>query len=146
MRIVIDTNALIDASSDAYHYASRIIDLVISGQVQAYANKSTLKENQFLSSKKISDDGYLKKLEYFFNAVLPVDSGERLQVVTDDPQDNKILESAVASKADYLITSDKHLLRLEKFRGTKIVRPNEFWSIYADEGEGWTRWLRDFIR
>jgi uncharacterized protein len=144
-RVVIDTNLLIDGSSDFYHYGNRIIDLAIGGQIEAYANKSTLRENKFLASKKITDEGYLKKLEYFFETVKHVDYIERLDVV-EDKEDNKILESAIACKADYLITSDRHLLKIEKFKGIKIVTPSKFWQVWEEEGEGWTKWIKDFIR
>ena len=146
LKIVIDTNLLIDGAEDFYHYGNRIIDLVISGQVEAFANKSTLRENKFLVSKKITDDGYLKKLEYFFEVVQPVENIERLDVVKDDSQDNKILESAVAAGADYLVTSDKHLLKLEKYKRVRIVTPAGFWRMYEDEGEyGWQKWLKNFV-
>ena len=145
LKVVIDTNALIDASNDDHSYANRIIDLVIARQVEAYANKGTLRENKFLAQKKINDEGYLKKLEYFFEMVSQIGLGESLHVVEDD-EDNKILESAVACAADYLITSDRHLLKLEKFQGTKIVRPEEFWNNYEDEGEGWMKWIKAFMK
>ena len=146
LKVVIDTNLLIDGSSDFYNYGNRIIDLVIGGQIEAYANTATLRENKFLANKKITDEGYLKKLEYFFETIKPVNNSQRLNVVIDDSEDNKILESAVASGADYLITSDRHLLKIEKYKGVKIVRPAEFWSIYENEGEGWARWIKNFVR
>ncbi|OGE87997.1 MAG: putative toxin-antitoxin system toxin component, PIN family [Candidatus Doudnabacteria bacterium RIFCSPLOWO2_02_FULL_49_13] len=145
LKVVIDTNVLIDASEDYYRYANRILDLVIANQIMAYANRATLNENKFLARRKISDEGYLKKLEYFFEVVQPVATGEKLRIV-EDPEDDKILESAVASGADYLITSDLHLLKLEKYHGVRIVRPAEFWSIWEDEGEGWVNWLSNFIK
>lgn len=145
LKVVIDTNLLIDGASDFYHYGNRIIDLVIGGQIEAYANRSTLRENKLLADRKVTDEGYLKKLEYFFETIQPVPYIGRLDVV-EDAEDNKILESAVACNADYLITSDHHLLKIEKYKGIKIVRPSEFWSLYQDEGEGWMNWMRNFIK
>ena len=145
LKVVIDTNLLIDGASDFYHYGNRIIDLVISGQVQAYANRGTLRENKFLAGKKITDEGYQKKLEYFYDSLKTVPNIDRLDVV-EDREDNKILESAVACGADFLITSDRHLLKLEKYKGIRIVRPAEFWHRYEDEGEGWAKWLMNFIK
>ena len=112
LKVVIDTNLLIDGASDFYNYANRIIDLVIAGQVEAYANRSTIRENRLLVGKKVLEAGYRKKLEYFFELVKPVENIERLDIVEDDSQDNKILESAVGAQADYLITSDRPLLFL----------------------------------
>lgn len=145
LKIVIDTNLLIDGSTDSYNFGNRIIDLVISGNVKTYANRATLRENKLLAQEKINDEGYLKKLEYFYNAVNLVDSINRISVV-EDHEDNKILESAIAASADYLITSDHHLLKLESFKGVKIIRPDSFWQIWEEEGEsGWTKWLDMFI-
>jgi len=55
---------------------------------------------------------------------------EKLQVVKEDPADNKIIEAAIAGKADYILTGDKHLLKLKEFRGIKIVSPEEFCKTF----------------
>lgn len=146
LKVVIDTNLLIDGSQDFNNFGNRIIDLVISGNIEAYANKSTLRENKFLAGKKIDDQGYLKKLEYFYEMVRPIELSHHLKVV-EDREDDKILESAVAAKADYLITSDQHLLKLEDFHGVRIIRPGAFWQIWEEEGEtGWSKWINSFLR
>jgi uncharacterized protein len=51
---------------------------------------------------------------------------ERLDVVKDDPTDNRILECAQAGKSEYLITRDKHLLKRKSFAPTKIVLAADF--------------------
>ena len=55
---------------------------------------------------------------------------ERLAVIADDP-DNRILECAVASQADFIISGDKYLLNLRNFQGIKIVTPAEFLESFA---------------
>jgi uncharacterized protein len=47
-------------------------------------------------------------------------------VIHEDPSDDKFLECAVAGKAAFIVTGDKHLLRLGRFRGIRIVKPREF--------------------
>ncbi len=37
-----------------------------------------------------------------------------------DEPDNRVLEAAVAGKADYIVSGDKHLLDLDQFEGVKI--------------------------
>lgn len=51
-----------------------------------------------------------------------------LHVVKNDPADNRVLECALAARADWIVTGDKGLLGLRKFRGIKILSPNEFLS------------------
>ncbi len=51
-----------------------------------------------------------------------------------DPDDNHILECAVASRADYLVTGDKALLDLHPFHHIPILRPREFLDLKPWEG------------
>lgn len=144
LKIVLDTNALLDGSTDDYNFCNRIINEVIAGNLEAYANRQTLSENKLLAGKKILDPGYSKRLEYFFTKIKLVPT-RKLNQVLDDPEDNKILASAIAARADYLITSDKHLLSLE-VRNLNIATPAQFWSVYMENSEGgWVEWLGKFI-
>ena len=141
MKIVLDTNVLIDGFKDEFSYGKRIIDEVRSGNIEAFANQQTLRENQFISGKIIQSGDYQKELDEFFAQINWVVNRRQIRVVSD-PEDNKILESAVEARADYLITNDKALLELEKYRAVKIVTPIEFWSLYKDEGSSkWQEWI-----
>lgn len=51
---------------------------------------------------------------------------ETLNVIEEDPDDNRILECACEARSDFLVTRDKDLLRLARFRGTDIVPPERF--------------------
>jgi putative PIN family toxin of toxin-antitoxin system len=46
-----------------------------------------------------------------------------LRVVADDPDDDRILECALAGKADLIVSGDRHLRKLKSFRGIGIVQP-----------------------
>ena len=52
-----------------------------------------------------------------------------LDVIVDDPDDNRILECAVAGNADLIVSGDRHLTRLKSVQGTGIVRPADFLRI-----------------
>jgi putative PIN family toxin of toxin-antitoxin system len=49
-----------------------------------------------------------------------------LKVVNDDPDDDRILECALAGEADYIVSGDKHLLKLGSYQGISIVTAREF--------------------
>jgi putative PIN family toxin of toxin-antitoxin system len=51
-------------------------------------------------------------------------------VIRDDPSDDKFLEAAVAEKASYIISGDKHLLTLSEFQGIQILKPKDFAHRY----------------
>ena len=46
-----------------------------------------------------------------------------------DPEDNKILEAAIAARADMIVTGDKDLLTLKNIEGIHIATPREFLQI-----------------
>lgn len=48
-----------------------------------------------------------------------------------DIKDNMILELALETNADYVITGDKDLLTLENYNGTNILKPSQFLMIVS---------------
>lgn len=57
----------------------------------------------------------------------------KLHVINEDTEDNKILECALAARANIIVSGDKHLLSLGKFRKTRIVTPREFFDSLSKE-------------
>ena len=55
-----------------------------------------------------------------------VSSTETLDVVKADPNDNRILECAVAAGSDVIVTGDAHLLQLGTYRAIKIMKVADF--------------------
>lgn len=60
--------------------------------------------------------------------VFPV---EHLSVVLSDPDDDKFLEAAVEGNAQYIVSQDKHLLRIKEYRGIKVIPPEKFLEAVA---------------
>jgi putative PIN family toxin of toxin-antitoxin system len=54
---------------------------------------------------------------------------QKLNVIREDPPDNRILECAVEGKSEYLVTRDNDLLRLGCYQGTKIIKVADFLGI-----------------
>ncbi len=55
---------------------------------------------------------------------------EKLFIIREDPADNRVLECAIAAKAQAIVSGDKHLLNLRKFREIFILSPADFLSKY----------------
>ena len=60
--------------------------------------------------------------------------GERADVITEDPADNRVLECAEAFRADYIISGDEHIVRLREYKGIKIIRTAQFLDMIKDKG------------
>jgi predicted nucleic acid-binding protein len=57
---------------------------------------------------------------------------ESVDVVEDDPTDNRILECALAAGAELVVTGDKkHLLPLGSFGGVSIVGLRDFLAAFS---------------
>jgi putative PIN family toxin of toxin-antitoxin system len=56
-----------------------------------------------------------------------------LHVIEDDPDDNRVLECAVKGNADYIVTGDRHLLRLGSYGAISILTVRQF--LEAAEAE-----------
>jgi len=55
---------------------------------------------------------------------------EPFLAIADDPDDNRILECAVAARAHVIVTGDDDLLRLKNFEGIEILKPRPFLNRY----------------
>jgi uncharacterized protein len=135
MKIVLDTNVLINGFKDEYSYEKKIIDAVIAGEIEAFANKQTLRENRLISSELIDSDEYQKDLDNFFAQINWVVNLRQIHAVRDS-EDNKILESAVQAGADFLITSDNDLLSLNEYQKIKIINPAPILGQVQRRGDG----------
>ena len=52
---------------------------------------------------------------------------KRIKAVPGDESDNRVLECAVQSKAEYIVSGDQqHLLPLKNYQGIKIISPARF--------------------
>src|SRR3989344_264187 len=52
-----------------------------------------------------------------------------VNIIKDDPEDNKVLECAETGKVDYIVSGDVHLLNLKQYKGVKIVQSKSILDI-----------------
>ncbi len=51
-------------------------------------------------------------------------------VVADDPDDDEVIACAVAAKANYIISGDRHLLKIGNYDDIFIVNANQFIDLF----------------
>ena len=54
---------------------------------------------------------------------------QEISVIKEHPSDNKFLVCAISCQASFIISGDKHLLKLKEFQGIPIVTPKKFLKI-----------------
>ncbi len=131
MRVVLDTNVLISATLWNESVSQKLLFKLIKFNVLIYSSLEILSEYK----KVLKRDFDYSEAEIFFiiekvvSFMNIIETFVRLDVVKDDEDDNKIVECAAQSLADYIITYDKHLLKIKKYKDIKIITPEEALKI-----------------
>lgn len=128
LRVVLDTNVLISAILFGGK-PRQVLEKAISREIQLCISESILEELQGVLLRPKFDytpeavQIILTEIISISDFVNPL---KTLRVVSEDAEDNRILECAVEAEANFLITGDIHLLRLRRYRGVKILSPGAF--------------------
>lgn len=135
-RVVADTNVLISAVMFG-GLPKTFLDLALLGSLSLVTSAALLDElDEKLRLKfQISADDVSTiraKLEATAELVSPVTT---LQVVTDDPDDNRVLECAIEGSADCIVSGDRHLLKIVAYESIPILSVRQCLNvIQAEQG------------
>jgi putative PIN family toxin of toxin-antitoxin system len=135
VRVVLDTNAVVSALLFS-GVSSKLVSLWQNGLITPLLSREILDEYlRVLSYPKFElSEEEIKEL--IQEEILPfaevVKPKTRLRVVRRDPSDNKFLECAVAGKASVIISGDKDLLSLGRYRQIRIQSPAQFLADHPD--------------
>ena len=131
-KVCLDTNVIVSAVVFGGK-CQEITDLISLGKIDLVISVAILNETAIVLRDKFekSDEEVRRTIRLFLVLGNMVDPKKMIKVLPYDP-DNRILECAVAGKADYLVTGDKkHLLPMRQYKGIKIVSPSEFLKLIA---------------
>jgi uncharacterized protein len=131
MRIAFDTNVYIAAVLRG-GFAEDIIALADKGVVTLLTSKEILSEleKKLLSKFNFSKeqvDLIIRRIKKLSSIIVPT---EKISKIQRDPEDNKILECAVAGKADLIVSSDQDLIQLKMFEGIPIIHPKTLFYTF----------------
>jgi putative PIN family toxin of toxin-antitoxin system len=129
MSVTLDTNVYVSA----LQYAGRSAHLL--GMAQAHTltidiSNHIEQELVRVLREDFAWEGYrlrfmAEHLRALTNRVTPA----MTVAVVDDPDDNRIIECALAGASEYIITSDNALLRVGEYAGIKILRAADFFAL-----------------
>jgi putative PIN family toxin of toxin-antitoxin system len=127
MRVVADTNILISAF--LFGGLPRVfLDRGIAGAFSLVTSGALLDElDEKLSGKfAVPESKALAFLSQLKSNAAVVNPSFVLDAVFDDPDDNRVLECAIAGKANCIVSGDRHLLRLGSYEGIAIHTVRQF--------------------
>ncbi|MBU4266951.1 MAG: putative toxin-antitoxin system toxin component, PIN family [Candidatus Altiarchaeales archaeon] len=128
---VLDTNILVSAAI-ARGNEFELLELAKEGRYELILSTGILEEFEGVVSQERF--GFTKNIrEEIINNVIKiakiVDPKGKIDAIKEDPDDNKIIECALEGKADYIISGDKHLLKLGKFQGIEVITTTKFLEL-----------------
>jgi len=129
MKGVLDTNVFISGIFWEGNFCSQVIDKWRKGEFDLISSEELIEELvKTLKCFKIQldEETIVNWRNIIIGNAIIVETSERLEIIKEDSDDNKFLETAIAGKADFIISQDNHLLKLREFHGIKIITPEEF--------------------
>jgi len=139
IKAVLDANVLVSAILTSKGHPAKILNKWKAGAFDLVMSLSILKEigrvifypkiKKRLSWSDLEIDEFLLGLAQFS---IMVSKESKIDVIKEDPTENKYLACAQKGKADFIVTGDQHLLKLQNYKGVKIVTPKAFLNILKE--------------
>jgi putative PIN family toxin of toxin-antitoxin system len=126
--IVFDSNVYISGLVFSKGNPRALLQMAMDGALQVAVSDFIVQEVKRVLREKfhLSSEDLQEAEELIAGCTQHVVPTEYLEVMVEDPNDNPILECAVAAGADVIVSGDTDLLRVGRFRGIRIVSPAEF--------------------
>jgi len=136
-KLILDTNVVISALIQKSFPHFIVYDFVLNGKMQLCLSESLLSEysdvlsrpkftgiNNFEHNAKIVLNRFTK-IALFYEPKIHLD-------IIKDKSDNKLLELADESCADFLITGNSVDFTISHYKQTQILSPRNFFSMFID--------------
>jgi putative PIN family toxin of toxin-antitoxin system len=122
LKVVFDTNILVSALVFPGGRGEAALLRIVKERDQLIISKPILDELLGVLGRKFARDAEeLAHAAVFISELgILVRPRKQLHVVKDDP-DNRILECAIAGRADVIVTGDKALLKLRQYLDVRIL-------------------------
>jgi putative PIN family toxin of toxin-antitoxin system len=133
-KIILDTNVIV-SSLIQKNYPFLIVDHCIDGNVIICVSSPILQEYlEVLGRPKFARFADFKTNAEFLIARLSeiseiYEPKEKLKIIQDEP-DNRLLELADISKADFIVTGNTNDFTMKIYKSTRIVTPKEYWEEF----------------
>ena len=132
MKVAVDTNFLISATQWDYSVAHKLLKKFILSGTEIFTTQDILDEALEVLERdfeygKNEAKNIIEKILLFVSLIEPE---QKVEIIKDDPDDNKVIECAIESSSDYIVTYDRHLLKIKEYKGIKILKPEEISQLF----------------
>lgn len=127
MRALFDTNIYVSAFTVPGGRAEAALLKAVEGEAQLVISKPIIHELLDVLARKFGRDAEeLARIAVFLAELAEVAQPRREIEVVKDDEDNRILECAIAGRADVIVTGDQAMLGLGEYQEVRIMTLREF--------------------
>jgi putative PIN family toxin of toxin-antitoxin system len=123
-RVVLDTNILVSGIGWA-GAPGRVIRKCFDGKLILVESPALLTE--FLNVLRDDKFDFLdpEDIDEFYRILVEkaevVEPAFKVDIISEDDADNRVIECALAGRAGFIVSGDRHLLRLGEFAGIRML-------------------------
>jgi putative PIN family toxin of toxin-antitoxin system len=130
MKIVLDSNVIVSAFASRGLCASLFEVLIVREKI--IISEHILSEVSRILKKKVKlPEKNINEIIDFLRVTAEIKDYEKMtQCVSRDKDDDEIIALAVSSNSKIIITGDKDLLVLKKYKNIRILSPKDFWLLF----------------
>lgn len=131
LRVTSDTNILISGLVFPRGKPFEVLALARDGKINLTVSNAILDEMEDVLQRKFqwTAEETADARERIRRIARTVHPAVQIDVIKEDPPDNRILECAVAAGADFIVTGDKDLLRLGRYDSIHMVTASELLEV-----------------
>jgi uncharacterized protein len=130
-RVVLDTNVLISAILFGGK-PREALEAAIKGQYSLYISEALIDElRDVLMRPKFGFSAQAVEviIAELVSITELVEPTKHINVVVEDPEDDRVLECALEAAAHFVVTGDSHLIRIAEYSKIIIIEPDRFLEI-----------------
>lgn len=123
MRVVLDTNVFLSGihwTGDSH----QVLRAWFTGKF-ILVSSPEINEELFAQIKDFKIQMESEEISWWETAIIEksviVEPKTKLNIVKEDKDDDKFIEAAFEGNCDYIVSQDKHLLKLKEYSGIKIL-------------------------
>jgi putative PIN family toxin of toxin-antitoxin system len=137
IRAAVDANIWVSAFTHRPGKPHDLLQLAVAGKVNLTISKAIIAEVADVLGRKFraTPEELVIAENIMWDGARVVTPSVELQVIAEDPADDRILECAVSAGAEYLVTGDKDLLRLGRFDSIRILNVSDFLDLALARGQ-----------
>lgn len=135
MKVLFDTNVYVSEALVGGR-AEEIIAATLAARWRVFASTYLLDEIERVLRDKLKFRPRVAALarQRVRRRCEPADAPPSRHEVAADPMDSPILRAAMSAGVDYLVTDDRHLLKMHPYEGIHVMSMRDFAALLRTEG------------